>query len=72
MIHDSFQSLSYWDGFMSPPQWQGVILDTHIYQMFSMGVRLKWVYFSPGGLHFRQYVVGQSNDLCGTHLVGLQ
>ncbi|KAF9015697.1 exo-1,3-beta-glucanase [Cyathus striatus] len=36
MIHDAFQPLSYWDGFMSSPSWQGVILDTHIYQMFSV------------------------------------
>jgi len=35
MIHDAFQPLSFWDGFMPPPNWQGVILDTHIYQMFS-------------------------------------
>ncbi|KAF8640742.1 hypothetical protein AX17_000393 [Amanita inopinata Kibby_2008] len=35
MIHDAFQSLSYWNGFMPPPKWQGVIMDTHIYQIFS-------------------------------------
>ncbi|PFH52256.1 glycoside hydrolase family 5 protein [Amanita thiersii Skay4041] len=35
MIHDAFQPISYWDGFMSPPNWQGVILDTHFYQIFS-------------------------------------
>jgi hypothetical protein len=40
MIHDAFQSLSFWDGFMQPPNWEGVILDTHIYQMFSDAVRL--------------------------------
>ena len=58
MIHDAFQSLSYWDGFMSPPDWQGVILDTHIYQVFSESVRLKPFLFSPRGLHFREYAVG--------------
>lgn len=36
IIHDAFQPLSFWDGFMSPPNYQGVILDTHIYQMFSV------------------------------------
>ena len=41
MIHDAFQPLSYWDGFMAPPNWQGVILDTHIYQMFSVTVCIK-------------------------------
>jgi glucan 1,3-beta-glucosidase len=30
MIHDAFQSTSYWSGFMPNPQWQGVILDTHV------------------------------------------
>lgn len=34
MIHDAFQPLSYWNGFMPPPQYDGVILDTHIYQVF--------------------------------------
>lgn len=40
MIHDTFQPLSYWDGFMPYPNWQGVIIDTHIYQMFSQSVIL--------------------------------
>lgn len=40
MIHDAFQSLSYWNGFMQPPDFQGVLLDTHIYQMFSVEVRV--------------------------------
>jgi len=35
MIHDAFQPVSYWKNFMPPPQYQRVILDTHIYQMFS-------------------------------------
>jgi glucan 1,3-beta-glucosidase len=36
MIHDAFQSINYWKDFMSSPGWEGVILETHIYQMFSM------------------------------------
>ena len=44
MIHDAFQPLSYWNGFMPPPQWQGVILDTHIYQVFSVAVRFKFYF----------------------------
>ena len=28
---------------MSPPNWQGVILDTHIYQMFSVAVSSEFV-----------------------------
>jgi aryl-phospho-beta-D-glucosidase BglC (GH1 family) len=37
MIHDAFQPLSYWNGFMSWPGWEGVIMDTHLYQVFSVG-----------------------------------
>jgi len=36
MIHDAFQPLSFWSDFMSPPQWEGVIMDTHLYQVFSV------------------------------------
>ncbi|PWN47653.1 glycoside hydrolase [Violaceomyces palustris] len=36
-IHDAFQDLSYWNGFMPPPQYQQVLLDTHIYSVFSPG-----------------------------------
>jgi len=35
LLHDAFQPLSYWSGYQTPPQWQGVAMDTHIYQMFS-------------------------------------
>jgi len=35
LLHDAFQPLSYWDGFETAPNWQGVAMDTHIYQMFS-------------------------------------
>ncbi|KAJ3710927.1 exo-beta-1,3-glucanase [Lentinula guzmanii] len=35
LLHDAFQPLSFWNGFQTPPQWQGVAMDTHIYQMFS-------------------------------------
>ncbi|TBU62583.1 exo-beta-1,3-glucanase [Dichomitus squalens] len=35
LLHDAFQPLSYWNGFQTPPNWQGVAIDTHIYQMFS-------------------------------------
>ena len=38
LLHDAFQPLSYWSGFQTPPNWQGVAMDTHIYQMFSQGV----------------------------------
>ncbi|KAJ3757523.1 exo-beta-1,3-glucanase [Lentinula raphanica] len=37
LIHDAFQPLSYWDGFLTPSDngAQGVAMDTHIYQMFT-------------------------------------
>ncbi|THU98603.1 glycoside hydrolase family 5 protein [Dendrothele bispora CBS 962.96] len=35
LLHDAFQNTSYWDDFMPSPQWQGVGMDTHIYQIFS-------------------------------------
>ncbi|KAI0299819.1 exo-beta-1,3-glucanase [Russula brevipes] len=35
LIHDAFQPLSYWNGWQHPPRYQGVAMDTHIYQMFS-------------------------------------
>ncbi|KZP25281.1 glycoside hydrolase family 5 protein [Athelia psychrophila] len=36
LIHDAFQPLSYWAGFQTPANgFQGVAMDTHIYQMFS-------------------------------------
>jgi aryl-phospho-beta-D-glucosidase BglC (GH1 family) len=35
LIHNAFQPLSYWNGFMSKDtQYTGVAMDTHIYQMF--------------------------------------
>ncbi|KAG7091441.1 hypothetical protein E1B28_010477 [Marasmius oreades] len=35
LIHDAFQPLSTWQGFMTPPDFQGVAMDTHVYEMFS-------------------------------------
>jgi len=36
LIHDAFQNLSYWDGFMVESDgYEGVAMDTHIYQIFS-------------------------------------
>ncbi|KAG6337057.1 hypothetical protein ID866_2010 [Astraeus odoratus] len=35
MIHDAFQPLSYWNGWEVPSDYQGVAMDTHIYQVFS-------------------------------------
>ncbi|EST09859.1 Glycoside hydrolase, family 5 [Kalmanozyma brasiliensis GHG001] len=35
MIHDAFLGTSYWNGQYQPPQYQQILLDTHIYQVFS-------------------------------------
>jgi len=35
LLHDAFQPLSYWNGFMPRGQFVGVAMDTHIYQMFT-------------------------------------
>ncbi|VDC03463.1 unnamed protein product [Peniophora sp. CBMAI 1063] len=35
LIHDAFQGLPYWTNFMPAPAYQGVAIDTHIYQVFS-------------------------------------
>ncbi|KAH8987334.1 exo-1-3-beta-glucanase [Lactarius hatsudake] len=35
LLHDAFQPLSYWNNFMPQQQYDGVAMDTHIYQMFS-------------------------------------
>ncbi|EIW86986.1 glycoside hydrolase family 5 protein [Coniophora puteana RWD-64-598 SS2] len=35
LIHDCFQPLSYWKGWQTGSSFQGVAMDTHIYQMFS-------------------------------------
>ncbi|KAF4612219.1 hypothetical protein D9613_004238 [Agrocybe pediades] len=35
MIHDAFQPAKYWQNFMPSPIFNNVLIDTHIYQMFS-------------------------------------
>ena len=35
LIHDAFMNVSYWADFMPKPAYQGVAIDTHIYQVFS-------------------------------------
>ncbi|EAU92553.1 exo-beta-1,3-glucanase [Coprinopsis cinerea okayama7 len=35
MISDAFQPLSYWSGFMAYPGFEGVMIDTHHYQIFN-------------------------------------
>jgi aryl-phospho-beta-D-glucosidase BglC (GH1 family) len=43
LLHDAFQPLSYWNGFETTPNFQGVAMDTHIYQVFSNAdVQMSW------------------------------
>ncbi|KAJ7897187.1 glycoside hydrolase family 5 protein [Mycena olivaceomarginata] len=35
LIHDAFQSLSYWNNFLEKPAYEGVAMDTHSYTIFS-------------------------------------
>jgi hypothetical protein len=39
LLHDAFKGLAYWNDFMTGSGYQGVAMDTHIYQMFSQDVR---------------------------------
>ncbi|KAJ7786634.1 exo-beta-1,3-glucanase [Mycena metata] len=36
LIHDAFQPLSFWDGVLTYPTYEGVAMDTHIYTIFSV------------------------------------
>lgn len=36
IIHDAFQPLENWNGFMTGPGYEGSMLDTHIYQLYSV------------------------------------
>lgn len=48
LIHDAFQDLSYWNGWQASPEYSGVAMDTHIYQMFSDSVRRFFALFLSG------------------------
>ena len=43
VIHDAFQPTTYWDGFMSEPNFEDVLLDTHNYQVFD-NTEVAWSY----------------------------
>ncbi|KAG8732972.1 exo-1,3-beta-glucanase [Ceratobasidium sp. 414] len=43
VIHDAFQPLSSWSGFMKYPKFEGVAMDTHHYEVFSDAeVSMSW------------------------------
>lgn len=63
MIHDAFQPLSFWNGFMQPPHWEGVLLDTHVYQMFSDAVSLCFVLAFLGVNDFLRKITNQTNNI---------
>jgi hypothetical protein len=69
MIHDAFQPISYWNGFMPSPKWDGVLLDTHIYEMFSVAVS---AYLStPTVIHVTCLDTGESDERPTTYFVSL-
>ncbi|KAF9531379.1 exo-beta-1,3-glucanase [Crepidotus variabilis] len=35
LLSDAFQSSIYWRGFMPYPEWEGVMVDRHVYQIYS-------------------------------------
>lgn len=35
VLHDGFLNLKEWDGFMTPPEYVGVVMDHHSYGVFS-------------------------------------
>lgn len=66
MIHDAFQPLSYWQNFMPAPQYEGVILDTHIYQVFSDEVSAAFT-FGQGRIR-----IDQMNNFLDECVVGAE
>lgn len=81
LIGDAFQPLSYWKGFMPPPDWQNVMLDTHIYAMFSpqvsflclkLSFRLKeQIHFKGNEMSYSQHIqaaCNHANDLSNAPL----
>jgi len=68
MIHDAFQPLSYWEDFMPPPNWQDVMIDTHIYEMFSNQVSLPFEL----SLLVIEVNQGKPNEQLPTHRISMQ
>jgi hypothetical protein len=68
MIHDAFQPLSYWNNFMPSPNWQGVLIDTHIYQMFSVAVSCLLITTDSSRSSSVYTFTGQPKDQCSAHL----
>jgi len=66
MIHDAFQPLSYWNGWQRPPQYQGVALDTHIYQIFTLDVSLLILCFKSASMTWLD-LLGHSTIAIATH-----
>jgi hypothetical protein len=43
IIHDAFKGPAYWNGQFPPEDYHGLVMDTHIYQMFSYDVSLSFI-----------------------------
>ncbi|PWN45968.1 putative EXG1-exo-beta-1,3-glucanase, major isoform [Ceraceosorus guamensis] len=59
-IHDGFQPLSAWQGQFQPPQYEQVVLDTHIYTMFDVGKIAQTQEERLRGLCQNRALIGQS------------
>jgi glucan 1,3-beta-glucosidase len=66
MIHDAFQSLSSWNGWERPPDFQGVALDTHIYQILSNAVS-PLIVCPRVASEYNYLLLGRSANGLGTH-----
>ncbi|KAG8784759.1 exo-1,3-beta-glucanase [Ceratobasidium sp. 428] len=66
VIHDAFQSLSSWNGFMKYPNYEGVAMDTHHYEVFSDAeVAMTWPQHLQTACNFGINTVGSysSNNI---------
>lgn len=60
VIHDAFQPLSSWSGFMSYPNFEGVAMDTHHYEIFSDAeVAMSWPQHLQTACNFGRNTVAQ-------------
>jgi glucan 1,3-beta-glucosidase len=68
LIHDAFQPLSYWANDFPRSQFQGVAIDTHIYQVFSDEVRVSHLH----SISLSDDGSGEPPVMVGPHLHRLQ
>ncbi|KAG8732973.1 exo-1,3-beta-glucanase [Ceratobasidium sp. 414] len=60
VIHDAFQPLSSWAGFMNYPSFEGVAMDTHHYEIFSDAeVSMSWPQHIQTACNFGINIIGR-------------